>query len=237
MACLSASGRFAIAFATMAFVSMTAASAAAAPILITSEGALTVDGIIDWGPLGPDGTVISDPFVINSSIPGLSATVSGSDSASFVRRNQGENWDGNFGPGETLLRRSVPGPLSMSFNGALLEGIGAQIQRNEYGAFTATIEAFDALDQSLGVFNLAGNSSDSGGDDSAIFIGLLDPSGQIARVEFNVQGGSYFAINNPVIQLATTTVPEPATLVTWGALTGVAMAAGAWKRRRMAMKA
>lgn len=44
---------------------------------------------------------------------------------------------------------------------------------------------------------------------------------------------SSIGIDNIVHDSALTNVPEPASMLTWGVLTGVGLAYGAWKRRRM----
>jgi len=204
--------------------------ALAAVVLVTSEGGIQADGTINWGSLGGPSTIVNQPFNIAvTGIGGLLADVS-MPSGPFQRLNQNSGWFGNFGAGEQLLFTNFnSGPLRIEFSD-LVGGVGAQIQRNAFGAFTATIEAFDANDLSLGLFNLAGNSTGAG-DDSAIFIGILSDFADITAIEFNVSGGANFAINAPRIEQGVP-APEPASLAIWG-LVGLGAVAYRHKRRKM----
>jgi len=47
----------------------------AQPVLITDRVALGGNDFIDWSVLGPDSTVVSAPFFIQSSLGGVGATV------------------------------------------------------------------------------------------------------------------------------------------------------------------
>jgi hypothetical protein len=179
-----------------AVVAIGAASPAQALTLVTNRSALAGNDFIDWGTLGPRSTVVFNPFTINSN-GGLSTNVS-QTGGSFERRNQDTNWNGNFAPGDALLwTRGTNGPISMTFATGISGG-GLQIQSFSYGAFTATIEAFDAGNVSLGSFNLAGNSSGNR-NNSAIFIGVTSSTANISRLVFGVPTASFlpqdFAVN------------------------------------------
>jgi hypothetical protein len=203
------------------------APARAATILITAEAGITADGLVDWGLLGVSGTVVADPSTIAiGGLPGYTITADGP--GLMERRDQNGGWSGNFAPGEELLwTANTAGALDLIFNQPIT-GFGAQIQRDSFGAFTATISAFDAFDNLLGTFNLLGNSA-STADDSAIFIGILSSLQDISRIRLSVDGGTQdFAINGPRIQAEA--VPEPTTLV----LLGIGAMAGArsFRKRR-----
>jgi hypothetical protein len=74
----------------------------------------------------------------------------------FERRDQGSDWLGNFAPGDHLIwTRDVAGAMVIDFAVPVL-GAGAQIQRDAYGTFTGTIQAYDTLGNLLGSFNLTG---------------------------------------------------------------------------------
>lgn len=186
---------------------VSACSAHAVTVAINNPGALNVDGTIDWGSLGPSFTTVPNPFVIPvTGVGGLSATVSQAGTSSFERRDQNNGWAGNFGPDEQLLwTAGFNGPMTLSFSSSI-QGIGFQIQQNQFGLFTATLEAFDSANVSLGLFLFNGNSTFDG-DDSAIFIGALSDTADIARIVVNVDTFD-FAINGPLIQSGGGQVPE-----------------------------
>jgi hypothetical protein len=212
-------------------------SSGATVIGITSRGALGANDSIDWGQLGPAGTIgtiVSNPTTVTSA-NALSIGVS-MPAGSFQRFDQGGNWNGNFAPGDKLLYTKInPGPLTLSFLTGISGG-GAQIQESVFGAFTAEISAFDVNDVLLGTFSENG-VSDSNGNNSAIFIGLLSSAADIYKLAFDITAFNVrddFAIN--LVSLATTpstAVPEPGT---WSVmllgLAGIGFAA--YRRRRTA---
>ncbi|HEX4665381.1 MAG TPA: hypothetical protein VH207_02180 [Chthoniobacterales bacterium] len=204
---------------------LSACAADAAVMPINNPGALTIDGTIDWGPLGPPFTQINNPFTIGVDGCNLSAVVSQAGQSSFERRDQGNGWGGNFGPGEELLwTAGANGPMTLAFN-STISGIGFQIQADFFGAFTATLEAFDSSNMSLGSFMFNGNST-SDGDDSAIFIGVLSDMSDIASLSIDVSdinGQSDFAINGPLIQCGAGSVPEGGATLLLLALGGAAI--------------
>src|SRR6267143_2285221 len=206
----------ALASVLLAFgLASTRAHAATSTSLVTSQSGITADGLIDWGVLGSELTTVRQPFTIDvPNVSGLNVTVSQS-SGDFQRLDQSSPglWQGNFAQGDKLLStRALPGatgPVSLAFNSPV-QGVGAQIQAFSYGSFTATIEAFNSSNASLGSFTLAGNST-AARDNSAIFIGILSNAVDISRVVFGVPVATDlaqdFLINGPRIQV--TPVPEP----------------------------
>jgi hypothetical protein len=188
----------------------------AATSLVSSESGIRADGKINWGDKGPEGTTLSNPFTIAvPGVSGLEVKVSQSK-GDFQRLDQFSpgSWPGNFTPGDKLLSTktfNATGPVSLVFNSPV-QGVGAQIQAFSTGAFTASIEAFNSSNASLGSFTLAGDSN-AKADNSAIFIGILSNAVDISKVVFGVPvataNAQDFLINGPRIQVAP--VPEPKT--------------------------
>lgn len=164
-----------------------APSAHAAPVGVTSLGSLGSTDSYSWNQLGVDGTVVSAPQLVTST--GGSQGVVSSIGNYLQVRVQGSDWSGNFTPGTNIIWTNSNGP-DITF--ALVNpvgGIGAQIQENQFGAFTAQISAYDSANSLLGSFTENGNST-STGDGSAIFIGLLDSTSDISKIVFSLSGGT-----------------------------------------------
>ena len=96
---------------------------------------------------------------------------------------------------------STSGPLNLDFSSPV-QAVGAQIQADVDGLFTATIGAYDSNDSLLNSFTVTGLSTNAG-DNSAIFIGLSDTSNTIAAVDFSITGvpaDTAFALSSPMMQ-------------------------------------
>jgi hypothetical protein len=188
---------------------MVPSQSSAQPVLITDRASLTGNDFIDWGGLFmlPD-TPISDPFTKCSVYGMVSATVS-NPSGQFEYKVQDIGWDGNFMPGEGLLwTQYTVGPMVIEFEVPVI-GAGAQIQRGLYGPFTATLDVYGVSDTLIASFTVNGSSTPDN-DNSAIFLGALDDTASIKRIEFSVDSGtSDFAIN--YLELAAAPVIGPRT--------------------------
>ena len=201
-------------------VTVGAGTAAAGTMGITTEAGLKNVGQLDWGVLGTSFASVSNAFT--TPVPGIGGlNLTGSQAGGdFARIDQGAgDWNGNFGAGESLLWSFFGGPMTFTFNNAIT-GFGAQIDADDFGAFTAKIEAFDAANALLGVFTENGLAT-ANGDDSAIFLGILSDTANIHSIKLSLtsSGGGAgdvtdFAINGPIVQ--DIPVPEPTSMVLLG---------------------
>lgn len=202
-------------FKFMAMAGLVVASVSAnALTLVTNRAAIGQTDFIDWGQFGATFNPVADNSMGLSNTGNTRFRVSDGDG--LERRDQGNGWSGNFAQRDRLIwTRDSGSSLSLRFSNTMFAA-GAQIQRDTYGAFTATIEAFDALGDSLGSFNVAGNS-DGASDNSAIFVGVASAQGDIARLVYTMDGGQSqgddFAINEVALNQC---VPEPGTIAALG---------------------
>lgn len=184
----------------------------AAPVLVTNRGDLNANVFIDWGQLGPSLTSIPDGTSAISNNNAVSATIKKATGAEV--RVQPDSWSGNFGPGDVLVwTGATPGLLELVFSSPV-SGVGAQIQSDYYGAYTATLDLYDIADTLIGSFSLNGVASGDN-DNSAIFLGARDSALSISRIVYGLpvatNGINDFAINRLSL-LTEQSVPEPASL-------------------------
>jgi PEP-CTERM motif len=153
----------------------------------------------------------------------------------FYSLQQGPAWAGNFAAGMGLVYNgaafgNTPTDISLTFDQAE-NGVGAFIQADYLGPFTATITLYDALDQALGSFSAGGTSDQNPG--TALFIGAFDYTDQVWAAQFHVvdlYGNNDFSIGTAELP---STVPEPASLLLMGSgLLGLAT----FIRRRRSLK-
>jgi hypothetical protein len=207
-------------------------AAFAGPVLVNTPGALGTNDTVTWGQLGGDSTPIPNTFSATST---GSQAVTGSFSASTGEVvDAGTSWTpvtGAFTTGDALIwandGTNGTGPVTLSF--ASVFGVGAAIQADQPGQFTAQIQLFD-LATSLGTVS---ETSDSAGD--AIFIGALDATQEITSAVFSLTsvapGDSYgnaagdFALDTLNLNEAVVTAtPEPGSIfMLMGGLAGVSL--------------
>ena len=181
----------------------------------TGTGCLNGTDSFDWtknygGPFNP----IPNHSTATSN-GGATATVNFAGGGDGQRRDEGNGWGGNFTPGDELLWTNSPGqgPLTFNFTNAV-SGVGANIQADFFGAFTAQI-----CDQRGNCFSESGNSNPNN-DGSAIFIGLANDPG-ITSVTFSLTSCANDCADFAINQMDITTggggsVPEPASLFLLG---------------------
>jgi hypothetical protein len=192
----------------IAAICLLASSASHASIIgITS---LSGTDSIDWLQLGPTYTVLAGPQNFTST-GGLTGVVSSVGNV-LERRDQNNGWGGNFAPGAHLLWDRQVGPdITLTFSQGVF-AVGAQIQSDYYGPFTAQVFGEGGIN--LGTFTENGNST-SNGDNSAIFIGLQSTSADIMSIQFTLTNATLAPNDFTIgpVQLSMSAVPEPAT---WG---------------------
>lgn len=214
----------------LALVAFLAPVDGSAAIITYSDRSLFPDNdYVDWAQFGPDLTVVPNNSVATAAFFGTTVTVSTDTATAMERRDQGTGWAGNFAAGDALLwtRNVDNAKLILDFSQNVWGG-GAQIQADLYGSFTGTLEAYDAGNNLLGSFNLAGNST-AAGDNSAIFMGIFSTDADVRRLVFFTNNAKQdFAINQLEFLECVTVVPLPGTLL----LLGSGLASLAWLRRR-----
>jgi hypothetical protein len=165
-------------------------AAFAEPVGIISSAAISRPDTFNWSQLGANLTQLSGSQNVTSA-GGLAATVSSAGNV-FEIVNEGVGAAGNFPPGMALLWDRVVGPDITITLAKPVRAIGAQIQSDVYGAFTAQITAYGQNGAVLGSFSESGTSTSSN-DGSAIFIGLQDTAADIYKIQFILTS----AISNP----------------------------------------
>lgn len=195
----------------------------------TGAGCLNGTDYFDWGVnFGAELSSITSGSTITSN-GGITATLL-LTGGNGMRLDQGTTAHGDFSAGDKLAFTDANGPLSFVF-ATPVSSLGANIQADYYGDFTASLVVYDAFDIQLGSFLLDGNSGNNG-DGSAIFIGLSDIPG-IAKATFSLTkafGNTYndFAINQLDFTTAAVPAPEPASF----ALVATGLAAVVFGLRR-----
>jgi hypothetical protein len=206
--------------------------AALASVAVTQAGVITLvttrvgTDTVNWTQLGPDNTTIPNPFAATSG-GGIGIAGSFGGSGTGETSVEGSSWFGNFTIGDELVWTNSPGqgPLTLGLSTGVNQ-IGAQIEADFFGAFTAQIAAYNGASL-LGSFTEVGVAT-SLEDGSAIYLGVMDSTADINKIVFSLTSAAGdpadFAINNLSITPAAST-PEPGTLMLLGgglALLGVA---------------
>ena len=206
--------------------------AALASVAVTQADVITLvttrvgTDTVNWTQLGPDNTTIPNPFAATSG-GGIGIAGSFGGSGTGETSVEGSSWFGNFTIGDELVWTNSPGqgPLTLGLSTGVNQ-IGAQIDADFYGAFTAQIDAYNGASL-LGSFTEGGLAT-SLEDGSAIYLGVMDSTADINKIVFSLTTAAGdpadFAINNLSITPAAAT-PEPGTLMLLGgglALLGVA---------------
>lgn len=185
---------------------------------------------MDWTTaLGAPFTVVASPFNVTSA-SGNTLSISQPGNGSFERRDEGNGWAGNFAPRDELLwNQDNTGTISIKFLNPV-GGLGANIERDLFGAFVGTLTVFDTGGGLIGSVSENGNGVPTE-DGTAIFLGA-NSTVPIGTAVFTVDGGQNgFAINE--LSLGAAAVPEPGALAM---LVGLAVTGVSFKLRRRPAK-
>src|SRR6266550_2742799 len=157
-------------------------------VLVSSQASQGANDSVLWSQLGADGTTLGSAAAATST-RGSSVTLSLAGSNSLVSVTCPASpcsWTGaGFTAGDSLIWTSDTGnggngPLTLNFSRGV-SGVGALIQADRPGQFTAQIQALNGA-TSLGSFTVATNAN---GD--AAYIGVLDQSGaNITSIVFSL---------------------------------------------------
>jgi hypothetical protein len=190
----------------------------------TGSGCLNGNDSYNWTTnYGPTFSTIPNNSTATSN-GGVTVTVNFSTGGDGQRRDEGNGWLGNFSLGDELLWTNNNGPLNfMNFSHTLF-GIGANVQPNSYGAFTAQ------LCDSNGMCVSENGMSTANEDGSAIFIGLTDSAG-FTSATFSLtacpMNCADLAINQ--LDIVKTVIPEPSSMLLLGS--GLLGAVGMIRRK------
>jgi len=208
---------------TTAFLlTLTSSVASASIALITNEASFGTTDTIEWTQFGSRDANVPG-FVAGNSVGGRGfwAESFSADASGLSRVDQWSGapapftgWAGNFAPDAALL--SVTGQdlvtppttdarLNLRFDSAI-KGFGAQFDANFSSTWMMHVQAFDAEDNLLGLFDLSMKRSNGFADNTAQFMGVRSDSDNIVRIEiwataiYNTDKGptiapDYFALN------------------------------------------
>lgn len=207
------------------------ATAAMADSVVGISGMGNHSDAYSWSQLG-DGTVVGSSVGLtsNTGYNGV-ATFAGPNSITITQCGSNPCWSGNFNSGDELVWTSAGdgtanGPINFGLGGSF-SSVGAAVQVDAPGSFTAFISAFNGSTL-LGTYSV---TSDANGD--VVYVGLNDLSGSnITSAIFGLSscGGVDCDTRDFAMDQIEVTTPEPGSLALLGS--GLLGLGGIIRRRR-----
>jgi len=176
---------------------------------------------VDWCQFGCAGAQLASPqawtsTLGNTGVVGLVGTLQG-----FYNLQQDVTWGGNFADNMGVVYNgaaygNTPTDIAAQLDEGVY-GVGAYIEADWYGPFSATISLYDGSDLLIGSYSTTGYSAYDPG--TALFIGAYISNPDVWAVQFDATGiGPYepdFAIGTMGL-MTTAPIPEPSTLLLMG---------------------
>lgn len=158
-----------------------------------------IDPIAGWLQFGPDGTTFSTNHGVT--LQGTGFTISTTSVRGFLIVTQGTTWLGQFPTSATLWFDGTPpgdsasGTITMVFD-TLISGFDhIAAQPNLFGPYTATMQAYDSLDNLLGEGSFSSDSEDNPGSLPQPGLTFTSGSANIKTLVFSVDNdGAGFAL-------------------------------------------
>ncbi len=183
------------------------AQASATLTQVGTRAALGATDSIDWSSVGPELSVLSDPYFGTTAGSKVFKATGGGQT--FV---EGSFANGNFAIGDSLVISNSG--FAITYAGSQ-RSVGTQIQADFYGAYTAQMDVYDNLNILLGSFQVTGISFFNE-DNSAPFLGVTSTSADIAKVVFSLIDDNPIVINRVDSDCGCGAVPEPASMAALG---------------------
>ena len=182
-------------------------------VFIGTRSDLEANDQIRWESLGGAGTVLSQPFTIQTEITHHSVVVYKSTEGALQRVDQGNGWYGGFSAGDSLIwTYSSPGVIYFKFD-TPIDGIGMDIQPKDLSiAYSAKITVYKSYNVDDWFFSSTQTQFTPG---KILFMGVRSAMRNIlmASIEIAAPTDQHFAINKVSV-----VIPESKA---WGMVTAL----------------
>jgi PEP-CTERM motif len=237
--CLKEDGLKKILLIAIALISLGTLAYADSFVVYGSRAAQPIDDIIDWGQVGPPGTLVTTPFFGSTFLgnPFLAGNTNGSN---FYALQEGNGWNGGFDYGESLVWTGNPNFVPAGFGpfavvlGTPASTFGFSIEADLIADYTVNVQAYDSSGDLLFQNNFFGKGGCGFGNSCVLFVGMGDLNGaNISEILISTDQGdpmwnNDFAIDDVSLGYGPA-VPEPGSLLLMG--TGLLGAVGVMRRK------